>query len=152
LSRQNAERSPHFRPKNRRSARHDGLAPIVLVVDQLGNPAIDPLCLDTAKYGKAQTFVTQDAVDWARVHLHILQDAAHWTIAGYSNGGECALSFGAKFPDIWSNFLDISGEKFPGSDRAAQTLAAVFHGNAAADPGKISRWRTQEIEPDKAPR
>lgn len=117
---------------NAYAARHNGLAPIVLVVDQLGSPSVDPLCLDTAKYGKAETFLTVDAVDWARAHLHVLQDAAHWTIAGYSNGGECALSLGTKFPQIWGNVLDISGEQYPGASRSAATLATVFNGNKAA--------------------
>ncbi len=114
------------------AARHNGLAPIVLVADQLGNPGVDPLCLDTARYGKAESFLSIDVVNWARTHLPVLQDAAHWTIAGYSNGGECALSLGTKFPQTWGNVLDISGEEYPGSTRSAATLAAVFHGNKAA--------------------
>jgi dienelactone hydrolase len=117
---------------NAYAARHSGLAPIVLVVDQLGSPGVDPLCLDTAKFGKVETFLTVDAVNWARANLHVLQDAAHWTIAGYSNGGECALSLGTKFPQTWGNVLDISGEEYPGSDKPAATLASVFKGNRAA--------------------
>ncbi|CAN5325377.1 alpha/beta hydrolase-fold protein [soil metagenome] len=114
------------------AARHNGLAPIVLVVDQLGNPAIDPLCLDTVKHGKSETFLVEDTVAWARANLHVLPDAAHWTIAGYSNGGECALSLGSKHPEIWGNVLDISGEEYPGSDRPNQTLKEDFAGNKAA--------------------
>jgi enterochelin esterase-like enzyme len=114
------------------AARHNGLAPIVLVADQLGNPAQDPFCLDTAKYGKAETFLSIDVVNWARTHLHVLQDASHWTIAGYSNGGECALSLGARFATTWGNVLDISGEEYPGSEHPAKTLASVFGGNQAA--------------------
>ena len=114
------------------AASHDGLAPIVVVADQIGNPAIDPLCLDTAKYGKAETYIVKDVVGWARSHLHVVQDAAHWTIAGYSNGGECALSLSARYPSIWGNVLDISGESYPGADRPARTLASVFGGNVTA--------------------
>ena len=117
---------------DRFAAAHDGLAPIVLVADQIGNPAVDTLCLDTARHGKSETYITQDVVNWARTHLHVLQDAAHWTIAGYSNGGECALSFGVKYPQIWGNVLDISGEQYPGADRAAATLASAFGGSRAA--------------------
>jgi len=117
---------------DRFAAQHNGLAPIVLVADQIGNPSVDTLCLDTARHGKSETYLTQDVVAWARVHLHVLQDAAHWTIAGYSNGGECALSFGVKYPQIWGNVLDISGEAYPGSDRAAATLSSDFGGNRAA--------------------
>jgi poly(3-hydroxybutyrate) depolymerase len=114
------------------AARHNGLAPIVLVADQLGDPGIDPLCLDTAKWGKAETFLVGDVVAWARANLHVLSDSSHWTIAGYSNGGQCALSLGAKHPDIWGNVLDISGEEYPGSDRSKRTLAESFAGNTAA--------------------
>jgi poly(3-hydroxybutyrate) depolymerase len=114
------------------AAQHDGLAPIVLVADQIGNPAIDTLCLDTAKHGNSETYITKDVVAWARTHLHVLQDAAHWTIAGYSNGGECALSFGVKYPQIWGNVLDISGEEYPGADHASRTLSADFGGSRAA--------------------
>ena len=114
------------------AARHNGLAPIVLVADQLGDPAVDPLCLDTAQFGKAETFLVGDVVAWARANLHIMTDAAHWTIAGYSNGGQCALSLGAKHPEIWGNVLDISGEEYPGSARPKQTLAQAFAGNTAA--------------------
>jgi len=114
------------------ASRHKGLAPIVLVADQLGNPAIDPLCLDTAKHGKSETFLVGDVVAWARANLRVLPDAAHWTIAGYSNGGQCALSLGAKHPEIWGNVLDISGEEYPGSARPNQTLAESFAGDKAA--------------------
>ena len=114
------------------ASRHNGLAPIVLVVDQLGNPAIDPLCIDTPKMGKAETFVVRDAVNWARSHLRVQQDPAHWVVAGYSNGGQCALSFGVKYPSIFGNVLDISGEEYPGSEFSAQVLAAAFGGNVAA--------------------
>jgi len=114
------------------AATNKGLAPIVLVVDQLGNPGVDPLCLNTARYGNAETYVVQDAVNWARTHLHILQDPAHWVVAGYSNGGECALSFAVKYPGIFHNLLDISGEITPGGDDAGGTLASVFHGDRAA--------------------
>lgn len=114
------------------AAQHQGLAPIVLVADQTGGLANDPLCLDITKFGKAKMYVLEDVVAWARSHLHILQDAAHWTIAGYSNGGECALSLGVQYPQIWGNVMDISGEAFPGSSNPAATLARNFGGNRAS--------------------
>ena len=113
------------------ASRHDGLAPIVLVADQIGNPAVDTLCLNTHRYGNAETYITRDVVNWARTHLHVLQDAAHWTIAGYSNGGECALSLGARYPSIWRNVLDISGEEYPGWGGSAAALANTIPGGQA---------------------
>ncbi|MCU1513307.1 MAG: esterase [Microbacteriaceae bacterium] len=114
------------------AARHGGLAPIVLVVDQIGNPANDPGCTDSTKFGKVETYLTQDAVSWARVNLHVIQDPAHWTIAGYSNGGECAAYLGARFPQVWGNVLDISGEEVAGDNRQDAMLAGAFAGNRAA--------------------
>lgn len=117
---------------NRSAAAHRGLAPIVIVADQLGNPSTDTLCLDTPRYGKVETYVNVDVVGWARAHLNILTDRAHWTIAGYSHGGQCAIAFAGKHPDIWGNVLDISGEEYPGAEHAARTLSEIFGGNQTA--------------------
>ena len=117
---------------DRDAAAHDGLAPIVIVADQLGDPESDPLCLDTPNYGKAETFITQDVVNWAESNLNIIKDPRYWTIAGYSNGGQCAISLAAKHPDLFSNVVDISGEEFAGSEIEAAVLADVFDGNQGA--------------------
>lgn len=114
------------------AARHNGLAPIVLVVDQIGNPNQDPLCLNTPRFGNSETYVVKDAVAWARSNLFVLQDPAHWVVAGYSNGGACAIGFGAKYPEIWGNVADIAGEEFPGGDTPGVTLKNIFGGNQAA--------------------
>jgi dienelactone hydrolase len=114
------------------AAKNHGLAPIVIVADQIGNPSIDTLCLDTKQYGNAQTYITQDVVNWARTHLHIDQDPAHWVIAGYSNGGECAAELGAKFPGTWENAIDIAGEQYEGWQQRSEIAATVFHGNWSA--------------------
>ena len=117
---------------DRDAALHGGLAPIVIVADQLGDPDQDPLCLDTPNYGNAETFLTKDVVNWAKANLNIIKDPRYWTIAGYSNGGQCAISLAAKHPDLFSNVVDISGEEFAGSEIQAATLADVFHGDQAA--------------------
>jgi S-formylglutathione hydrolase FrmB len=117
---------------DREGARHGGLAPIVIVANQLGDPGLDPLCLDTAAHGRAETFLTQEVMNWARANLNIIQDHRYWTIAGYSNGGQCAISLGAKHPDLWSNIVDISGEEFPGSEIQTATLRDVFGGDQTA--------------------
>ena len=111
------------------AAKHHGLAPIVIAADQIGNPSDDTLCQNTALFGNSETYITRDVVNWARTHLHVLGDPAHWTVAGYSNGGECAAYFGAKYPQIWGNVLDISGEGYAGSEEPKVTVNRYFHGN-----------------------
>jgi enterochelin esterase-like enzyme len=117
---------------NKDQAANKGLAPIVVVADQLGDPSVDPACADSAKFGKAETYITKDVVGWAKSHLNILHSPKYWTIAGYSNGGACAFKYSAQAPDTWDNLLDVSGDEFPGVEIQQQTIAQVFGGNAAA--------------------
>lgn len=131
------------------AAKHDGLAPIVIVADQIGTQG-DPACADSTKYGAAETYITSDVVKWARANLHILTGAAYWTIAGYSNGGACAFKYAAEHPETFGNLLVVSGDEFPGVEIEKDTIADVFGGSKArfdaakptsildANPGKYS--------------
>lgn len=114
------------------AAQHAGLAPVVIVADQLGADGNDTACADSTAYGKARTYVTVDVVDWAKKNLHIIDDPAYWTIAGYSNGGGCAITFAARSPGLWQNIIDVSGEPFPGSEQAENITKVVYGGDAAA--------------------
>lgn len=111
--------------------KHEGLAPIVLVADQVGTQG-DPTCADSKLYGNAQTYITKDVVDWAKANLHIIQDPKYWAIMGYSNGGGCAIKYGALMPTTFGNIVDISGEPFPGSVHPNLALQRIFQGNRAA--------------------
>jgi len=113
------------------AASNHGLAPIALVVDQLGNPAVDPLCLDTAM-GNVETYLMKDVMPWARATLNIQLTRNTVTVAGYSNGGTCAAYFGAKHPDVFGNIIAISPTEYAGAERSKQVLSDVFKGNQAA--------------------
>lgn len=112
--------------------KHHGLAPIVVLADQVGPGQADTLCLNTSKFGNVEDYVAEDVVSWAKQNLNVLSERKYWTIAGYSNGGQCAISFGAKHPNIWGNIVDISGEEFPGAEHPDDNLASIFNGNQAA--------------------
>ncbi|MFJ4209945.1 alpha/beta hydrolase [Paenarthrobacter sp. NPDC089675] len=114
------------------AARNNGLAPIVIVADQIGPNEDDTLCLDTPTYGNVEKYINVDVVNWAKANLNILPDRDHWTIAGYSNGGQCAISFAVKYPQMWGNVVDISGEEYPGAEDPAGNLADIFEGDQAA--------------------
>ncbi|MCU1479039.1 MAG: esterase [Subtercola sp.] len=106
-----------------------GLAPIVVNPDQLGDDSRDPLCLDTSR-GNVETYIMQDVVPWVKTHFHVLQDPADWTVMGFSNGGMCASYFGAKYPEIFGNFVDISGDEYQGVDEGG-VVNKVFGGDQA---------------------
>lgn len=114
------------------AAKNNGLAPIVIVADQLGYSGEDPACADSTTYGKAETYVTKDVVAWAKSNLHVIQDPRYWVIGGYSNGGGCAAKYIAQEPGTWKNLLDISGEEFPGSEDVAGVTAKIYGGDANA--------------------
>lgn len=115
------------------AADHNGLAPIVVVADQLGGQGdVDPACADSAKYGNAETYVTSDVVNWVNANLNVIQDPKYWTIAGYSNGGGCAAKYGAKDPGTFKNIISVSGEQYPGSETPDAVQADIYGGDAAA--------------------
>lgn len=113
------------------AAQHNGLAPIALVIDQLGDPADDPLCLNTER-GDVETYVMGDVVPWALQELNVLRGRQFWTVAGYSNGGECAAYFGSKYFETFGNLLAVSPDEFPGAEQADEVLSTIFGGDQAA--------------------
>lgn len=114
------------------AAQHQGLAPIAIVADQLGAATVDPACADSARYGAVSTYFNVGIPQWARSHLNVIDDPKYWTIGGYSNGGACAWTWGATFPQVWGNVLDVSGNEFPGSDTVDKTIQEVFGGDRTA--------------------
>lgn len=114
------------------AAEHQGLAPIVVVVDQLGDPSQDPACADSKAYGGVATYVNRDVVAYAKSRLNIIDDPRYWTIAGYSNGGACAFTYASAHPEIWGNLVSISGDEFPGVEIPDEVLRTVFGGDKAA--------------------
>jgi enterochelin esterase-like enzyme len=114
------------------AAQHDGLAPIVIVADQLGDPNQDPVCTDSARYGGVATYVNQDIPAYAKAKLNILHDPKYWTIAGFSNGGACAFTWAAQHPEIWGNVVSISGDEVPGADQPDPAVNDVYGGDRSA--------------------
>ena len=110
---------------------HAGLAPIVVVPDQLGAPGRNPMCVDGA-LGNSATYVLRDVSSWIHAHLNVLGGAASWGIGGFSQGGTCAIQFGAAHPERYGSILDISGEVAPKRGTLQQTIDAGFGGSRGA--------------------
>jgi enterochelin esterase-like enzyme len=112
------------------AASHHGLAPIVIVADQVGTDG-DPGCTNGAR-GNAEQYITTDVLDWARKHLNILQNPRYWTIAGYSNGATCAVKIGSQYPKVFRSVLAVSPELFIGTHYSGTMIHHVFRGSVAA--------------------
>lgn len=126
------EPTPVARALDDFAAAHDGLAPIAIIADQLSSPIVDPACHDSAAFGDVATYFTADIPTFATERLNITADPASWVIGGYSNGGACALLFGAAHPEIYGNILDVSGDEYPGVETIDATIAQVFNGDREA--------------------
>ena len=113
---------------NSLAAANRGLAPIVLTIDQIGSPTQNPLCIDSPR-GNVHTYVMTDVINYVRQNLHVAVGRLNWAIGGYSNGGECALSFGAKHPEVFGSILDVSGEISPSLGSIDSTVNLGFGGN-----------------------
>ncbi|MDR6867224.1 hypothetical protein J2Y69_001825 [Microbacterium resistens] len=114
------------------AAEHDGLGPIVIIADQLGEQSQNPGCADTKTYGGVSTYFNTDIPQYIRTHLRVLQDPQYWTISGYSNGGACSFLYGAEHPEIWGNIIDVSGERWPGYGDEKSVLDEALKGDKAA--------------------
>lgn len=110
---------------------NNGLAPIVVAVDQLGSPLNNPLCIDGYE-GNARTYLSVDVPAFITSHFRVLSDRTAWTVAGFSNGGICALTLATTFPERFGNLIDISGELYPDLGSEEETIDEGFDGDEAA--------------------
>jgi S-formylglutathione hydrolase FrmB len=111
--------------------RHDGLAPVVVMPDDLGSEFADPMCLNS-RLGDVQTYLTVDVPNWITSHLQVRPPARGWAIGGFSEGGTCAIQLSTQAPQLYRFFVDISGQIEPTLGSRQLTVSRAFGGDAAA--------------------
>lgn len=113
------------------AAAHQGLAPVVVVVDPIGSDFNNTLCMNS-KIANAQTYLAEDVPNWIHTHLQTASGRAHWSIGGLSLGGTCSLQLAVNAPQVYGSFLDISGQDQPTLGSHSKTVDVAFGGNEAA--------------------
>jgi enterochelin esterase-like enzyme len=108
-----------------------GLAPIIVVPDQLGPASANPMCVD-GPLGNSRTYLEQDVPRWVTSHLLVQSGASAWTIGGFSQGGTCAIQLGAGDPERFGNLIDVSGQDAPSLGSLTATIDQGFSGDGAA--------------------
>ena len=114
------------------AAKHGGMAPIVVAADQLGGPGRNPMCVDSAQFGRSATYLLVDVRKWIQTHFRVSSDPASWSVFGYSQGATCAVQFATAHPDIFGSALASSSELGPTLGNPGTSIAAAFGGSAAA--------------------
>ena len=64
------------------AAQHQGLAPVVVVVDHLGDRFANPGCVDSPQ-GNVFTYLTPDVPDWIKANLQVAPDTQSGPSAGF---------------------------------------------------------------------
>ena len=136
------------------AAENSGLAPIVIVADQLGGRYQDPACADSTTFGGVSTYVNEDIPAYARSKLNILPDARHWTIMGFSNGGACAFAWRQSIRSSGATSWICPATSFRApktpAPRSARSSAAT--GPHSRRPSRPRGWRgTAACSPGMSP-
>lgn len=113
------------------AADHRGIAPVVVVVDQLGGDGLgNPMCFDSP-LGNVDTYLSKDVPAGIKKQLVVNPDQKVWAIGGFSNGGTCAFQMAVNHPDVYPSFIDIGGEVEPSNGSHQSTVQAAFGGDEA---------------------
>jgi enterochelin esterase-like enzyme len=113
------------------AAQHKGLAPVVVMADQLGVAENNPSCLDSP-LGTPQTYLAEDLPRWVSANLQVSGDHRQWAIGGLSSGGTCSLLVALRAPKTFPNVVDMSGQREPILTSHTETVAKLFNGDEAA--------------------
>lgn len=115
------------------AAGHQGRAPILVFPDHNGTFLGDTECVD-GPLGRAETYLTVDVPNYITSHFATLAAPQHWAIAGYSEGGTCALTLSLRHPNLFATFVDISGDSRAqighGPFTRQRTVSTLYGGDA----------------------
>lgn len=124
------------------AAKHGGLAPVVVMIDDNGGLTADSECVDRPG-AKAETFARIDVRRAMVNKFKVTSNPKHWAIAGLSEGGMCALNIAVRHPREFTVIGNFGGEPRPSLRSPQETLRTLFGGSRtkqhAYDPNRYLR-------------
>jgi S-formylglutathione hydrolase FrmB len=127
---------------------HDGVAPIIVMPDATGHEQADSECVNSARYGNAETYLTVDVPDYVRNTFRAATGPNSLAVAGLSAGGTCSTTLALRNPEIFPTFASFSGFATPTylDDSIAKSIPILYGGSEAAylahDPLTLLAQRT----------
>lgn len=107
---------------------HNGRAPVLVFADATGGFTNDTECVNGVR-GRAADHLTRDVVPAVGGRFGIYGDRSHWSVAGFSSGGTCAVGLAVTHPELFGSFVDIAGDVGPNAGNRTQTVQRLFGGD-----------------------
>lgn len=127
------------------AAAHKGVAPVLVMPDPNGGLTADTECVNSVR-GKADTYLATDVRDYVIKQFQTATDAKSWAVAGFSEGGNCAVTVALRHPDLFNTFADyggLAGPRTGDNNEIGTTVNDLFGGSQAAfdahEPEKIMK-------------
>jgi S-formylglutathione hydrolase FrmB len=116
------------------AANHHGVAPIIVMPDATGQEDADTECINSIRFGQAETYLTVDVPAYVRAAFRAASGPGSLAIAGASAGGTCATVLSLRHPTIFQAFASFSGFATPTykDDTVAESLDPLYDGSEAA--------------------
>ncbi len=113
---------------------HDGLAPIIVMPDATGHENADSECVNSSKYGNAETYLTLDVPAYVRATFRAATGPHSLAVAGLSAGGTCSTTLALRNPQVFPTFASFSGFATPTylDKSVAESLPILYGGSQPA--------------------
>lgn len=115
---------------------HDGITPLVFMVDDTGSLTNDTECVNSPR-GNVETYLTVDVPTYIKSHFNVESSPSHWSIGGLSLGGTCSIMLALRHPTVYHYFIDLGGELGPEIGSEQKTIDELFGGSE-------SSWRQHQ--------
>lgn len=112
------------------AAKHQGIAPLVFMVDNTGSLTNDTECVNSPR-GNVETYLTVDVPNYIKSHFSVSTNPANWAMGGLSMGGMCSIMLTLRHPNVYHYFDDLAGEIGPEVGSKQQTIDTLFGGSEA---------------------
>ncbi len=116
------------------ASRHDGLAPIIVMPDATGSEDADSECVNSSRFGNAETYLTVDVPAYVRAAFRAASGPGSLAVAGLSAGGTCATVLALRNPGVFQTFASFSGFATPTylDDTIAASIPILYDGSESA--------------------
>ncbi len=110
---------------------HHGITPYVFIADDTGSISNDTECVNSPR-GNVETYLTVDFPNYIKQHYKVDLGSSNWAISGLSMGGTCSVMLALRHPNVYSVFMDFSGEIGPEVGSKHTTIDQLFGGSSEA--------------------